>query len=301
MRAAVQTSAEVAQEPTTATPYDAQDSDAVLTKGSFAEAEYEQPGVDTCQPDAEVESNASTVSNIPSGEQSADGSSDSGGEECLEASEEQPGTGSRFSTEGSLIIFDWDDTLFPTSMLLKEGLGAGGCVSLSENVTAQVQSVATSAAALLRTARLQGQVIIVTNAAQGWVEWCCEHIVPELALALAGVRVVSARSAFAEPLGLLATPWEWKKLAFEHEIRAFCEERASCSERLQVVSIGDSMHEHEALWNAWKVVSGFCPKTVQLLVGPTSEKLVCQHELLLEGLADISEHAVELDYEVALD
>merc|ERR1711879_680404 len=99
-------------------------------------------------------------------------------------------------------------------------------------------------------------------------------------MGLEGLKILSARSKF-EP-SWPSAPLQWKRLAFQMEISAFFERLSRHSVvgvRENVISIGDSMHEREALIRAtdsrhcWK-------KSIKFLEQPSPEQLVKQHEHL---------------------
>jgi hypothetical protein len=200
--------------------------------------------------------------------------------------------------EECLWVLDWDDTLFPTfwlqqeDLLLQEG-------PENDDRMAQLKMVATSTAKLLEAAQRLGRVIIITNAQAGWIEFCCSRYMPDLLPLLKDIRTVSARSEFEQD-GVM-DPTDWKRRAFEREIRAFCEEciGAGCG-NLQVLSVGDSMYEQLALFHTAREVPLFRPKSVKLMEHPTPAQLVKEHELLVESLGDLLEQQGDFDIEIAV-
>merc|ERR1740120_272257 len=146
----------------------------------------------------------------------------------------------------NLIIFDWDDTLFPTTWLREQGLlekEAG----ITHEQDEQLQALADLVAVTLEAAKRRGGVAIVTNAEQGWVEMSCEEIMPSLQAHLAGVRIISASSRHEKHWGF--APRRWKCLAFEELVNEFYGtlDRSDVASRRNVISMGDSEHEMEAL------------------------------------------------------
>ena len=71
---------------------------------------------------------------------------------------------------------------------------------------------------VLQAAARVGDVVVVTNAQQGWVELACAALMPTLAPLLAGLRVVSARSLHEVPGKF--EPGKWKRLCFAAEVAA---------------------------------------------------------------------------------
>lgn len=109
----------------------------------------------------------------------------------------------------TVIVFDWDDTLFPTSYVTEEleadwsrplrkqkHLAAGGhrCGSLEE-IRRRLALCEKRASELLRKAHSLGHVVVVTLASSGWVKPLCENFYPQVGRLMAdlGVRVVYAQ------------------------------------------------------------------------------------------------------------
>ena len=105
------------------------------------------------------------------------------------------------------IVLDYDDTLLASSWLAQNGLRLDGTDPVPAEAARQLDSLAESAAALLRLAMGYGQVIIITNAETGWVELSAKKFMPSLLPLLMKVRILSARSTFES---MYAEPSQWK-------------------------------------------------------------------------------------------
>jgi len=196
----------------------------------------------------------------------------------------------------NLVIFDWDDTLFPTTWLRKQGLLEEDCVITPEQ-DAQLDALADLVAVTLETAKRRGGVAIVTNGEQGWVEMSCEAIMPSLQPHLAGVRIISARSRHEKP-GLFE-PTMWKCLAFEELAGEFYGSpgQPGAALRRNIASIGDSEYEMQAL--KWIAAGTEChAKCLKLVQQPCLEQLMEQHEQLAGLVDDVVDHHGSLDYEI---
>jgi len=199
----------------------------------------------------------------------------------------------------NLVVFDWDDTLFPTTWLRVHGLLDEDAVITPEQ-DERLQALADAVAATLEAAKRRGGVAIVTNAQEGWVQTSCEAIMPSLQVHLAGVRIVSARSRHEKP-GVFA-PTTWKCLAFEelvHEFYgAFAEPDVAL--RRNIVSLGDAEHEMEAL--KWVAAGTEChAKNLKFVEQPCLERLLEQHELVAGIVDDVVDHDGNLDFEIGVD
>ncbi|CAE7949724.1 URA1 [Symbiodinium sp. KB8] len=149
-----------------------------------------------------------------------------------------------FYTEDTVLIFDWDDTMLPSSWLSEQSLSLDEASHISSEQEAQLAVLAQTAAKTLRVAKRYGKVVLVTNAECGWIELSCQKFMPSLYPHLEDVTLFSARSTY-ENQGM-AAPFQWKYLAFETEICNYYE--SLTSDRLKnVISFGDSFHEREAV------------------------------------------------------
>lgn len=197
--------------------------------------------------------------------------------------------------EGTLLIFDWDDTILPTTWIQQNGLGLGPDSVLTEEQSVQLQALAELAMQTLLAAKRHGKVIFVTNAEHGWVELSCAKFLPSLLPALEGVRILSARSAY-EPLGVTEVS-EWKVLAFESEISNFFERciAVSGSAPVNVVSIGDASHERAALFHAMEHRQTCHTKSLKLNEKPALDQLLREHELISGCFSEVVSHDGHLD------
>jgi len=180
------------------------------------------------------------------------------------------------SAEETLIIFDWDDTLFPTTWLRQQGLAANRSHTPDEEQCLQLQELACSATEALSVAKAMGRVVVVTNAGDGWVEFCCDAFLPELAQALEGVEVISARSAYESDA--TRSPTDWKCLAFARQVNSYYgESESDCGRFLNLVSLGDSLHEQQALACATSRVMTCHAKSIKFAERPDAKSLVAEH------------------------
>mmetsp|Transcript_1949 Transcript_1949/g.4293 ORF Transcript_1949/g.4293 Transcript_1949/m.4293 type:complete len:271 (-) Transcript_1949:150-962(-) len=230
------------------------------------------------------------LESIPSTEFASDASDSERGE-----SECEWGSSSTFNADNTLLILDWDDTMLPTRWLENQGLSLDVNSKPTEEQLEQLQTMAEHARQTLKEAKAHGTVVLVTNAERGWVELSCQRFMPSLWPSLRGVRVLSARSTF-EQQGV-AEPSEWKYLAFQSEIGAFCGplSRARCT---NLISIGDSPHERSALIRATECVPGCCAKSLKLMEKPDISQLVQEHRLLIDCLSDVVSFDGALDVSI---
>ena len=168
-------------------------------------------------------------------------------------------------THNSLIIFDWDDTLLPTSFLTKGGVFNEDIV-LNENDKKKMEKLENSALNLLNNAITKGDVYIITNAGLGWVEYSANRFYPKVYEILSKIQIISARG-------------EWEK-AFPGDSRKWkiqtflsLEKRLNTKLVTNIICLGDSLFEIEAgrvLANCFR--EAFV-KTIKFKEGPKLDEL----------------------------
>jgi len=198
----------------------------------------------------------------------------------------------------TLIIFDWDDTLLPTAWLQRQDVlhGLGGTLLASQQK--MLRKLAKSAAATLSAAKRLGKVVIVTNAWEGWVEKSCARFLPALMPVLRGVAVFSARAAFDNGA---RSPADWKCHMFSRTLAAFFSRGGPSARQFNVVSVGDSVHEQNAIFHSTDNFPGCFAKSLKFMDHPKVEELIGQHDLVRGVLAAVVAHEGDLDIEVSLE
>lgn len=219
-------------------------------------------------------------------------SSDSDDCDMEDSSDEEAGKTSNFVPQETIIVFDWDDTILPSTWLARQGLRLDGGVPLTAETRRQLRRVSRSAASAIKSAKRCGRVVLVTNAERGWIELTCHKFMPALRPLLESVNVISARSAY-EGQGVVS-PVEWKSRAFEAEIRNFYDPLRS-DLRKNVISVGDSAHERRALLQVAKQMTNCCNKSLKFVEQPDLRQIQKEHELISHCIRHIVDHSGNLD------
>lgn len=217
---------------------------------------------------------------------SEDSDSDCSDDDCESSS---PGG---FPMEDTILIFDWDDTVLPSTWLQEQGLRLDDDSVVNEEQMAILSNMAEFAAQTLNTAKRHGKVVLVTNAERGWIELSCQKFMPSLYSCLEDVKILSARTTY-EHQGV-TSPFEWKYLAFEAEIHGFFE-MFTPEQRKNVISFGDSAHEREALIRVTERMPSCCTKSLKFVERPEVEQLMKEHELISGCFKHVVQHVGNLD------
>jgi len=204
-------------------------------------------------------------------------------------------TGEKFQKSETFFIFDWDDTVLPSTWVQRQGLRLDAASKVTPAQREVLAEVAAVAGRTLQAARQHGTVVLVTNAERGWIELSCQKFLPTLAPMLENVKLVSARTTY-EHLTCKA-PGAWKLHAFEAEITSFfgAEVLLDASMRKNIFSLGDSIHEREALLRVTASVPGCHSKSLKFVERPDIRQICKQHELINNAFGQIVHHEGHLD------
>jgi len=156
--------------------------------------------------------------------------------------------------DDTLIIFDWDDTLLCSS-----------AINLQQWSQPQLDGLCATVENTLGHAMELGEVMIVTNGVDWWVEDSCRRFLPGLLPLLGRLHVKSARHDY-EPL-YPGDPFAWKRETFKDILKP--RPRAT-----NLVVIGDSFSEIHAAHGALHcMVHGSLVKTVKFKEHPSADEL----------------------------
>lgn len=176
----------------------------------------------------------------------------------------------------TLIIFDWDDTLFPTSWVVENN------IDLSDSDTQTKFMIFFSRLDillynLLSTCLKYGDVFIVTNAAIKWVQ-ISSSVLPRIQKIInKHITVVSARDRYQKEYNDRIDIW--KKLTFQDLISYNFDKR----KHQHVISIGDAEHEFNALtdlYNTSSITKHRLLKTIRFIRMPSFDTLTDQLQVL---------------------
>lgn len=199
------------------------------------------------------------------------------------------------SSATPLFIFDWDDTILPSSWVQRQGLRLDASSHPTAEQRQVLAEVAVATGKTLRAARQQGTVVLVTNAERGWIELSCQKFLPTLSPMLENFKLVSARTSYECTQG--PSPLDWKLCAFDHEITRFfgadvISDPSICK---NVFSLGDGVHEREALLNSTCSAPNCHSKSLKFVERPDISQICKQHELIVNAFEQLVHHQGNLD------
>ena len=138
----------------------------------------------------------------------------------------------------NVIIFDWDDTLLPTSFLTPRGI-FDEKNELNQKDQAKITKLEESVRNLLSIAITKADVYIITNAGEGWVQFSAEKYYPSIMEILGKIEIISARGKYEKDFPEDLKRWK---------IEAFLNIKKKLNDNLitNIICLGDSVFEMEA-------------------------------------------------------
>lgn len=197
-----------------------------------------------------------------------------------------------------MIFWDWDDTLLCSSVLSKLGcrLSTEVCAQKHRELLEQLQLLESSVIEMLRVSLRLGEVHIITNAENRWVELSAKKWLPGVVPYLNQCVVFSARSAFES--NHPRDPFAWKANAFQNALQ---QTFGGSKEMTDVFSFGDSDVERRAIIHATGSMDHYLTKTVKFVLKPTVEQLRLQHNCVLLSFGKLLAHEGQVDVQITLD
>jgi hypothetical protein len=147
----------------------------------------------------------------------------------------------KIAPNNTIIIIDWDDTLYPTSWTVGNGIDLADPKSRTKYMKYYEDLDEHLSSTLLHIMTL-GEVLIITNAALEWIELSVS-VLPKTKKCLKTIEVISARQRYQNKTKMN----EWKKYTFLEEIN----KRSKYKKYNNIMSLGDAEFEHNALVNLY--------------------------------------------------
>jgi hypothetical protein len=174
----------------------------------------------------------------------------------------------------SIIIFDWDDTLLPTTFLTPGGVFTDD-IDIHPNDLERIKGLDKMAHKILSLAVNKSDTYIITNAAPGWVEYSARRFYPEVAKVLKNVTIVSARGEFERIHP--GDSRQWKIQAFLRMLNDL-----DINLITNLICLGDSIIEMEAAHILASKFTHAYIKTIKFRESPKPEELFKQLGLVVD-------------------
>jgi len=182
----------------------------------------------------------------------------------------------------TLIILDWDNTLFPTTWVIKNNINIKDPETSNKYIVYfhELDSVLSE---LLIKLQKYGKVVIVTNAMPTWIK-ISSAVLPKTAYVLQKIKVVSARKNHQATSPHMM---DWKKLAFIEEVK----NEMLNKKILNIISIGDAEYEYKALIDLYNSThlsdKQKLLKSIKFMDEPSHETLIDQLQVITRSVDEI--------------
>ena len=223
-------------------------------------------------------------------------------------------------TKKNLIIIDWDDTIFPTSWILKNKINIITKNYLNDNnimkILCKIDLVLCKLLELMITL---GKVIIITNATTSWIKQSCSILVKSNEIIKKNIEIVSANDNYSKKYPSKISLW--KKKEFYYQVLKYLNNNDNLFmsninkntfgnlskinnelyinknhiEKHSIISIGDSNYEYNALINLYDNINNIVNlKTVKFKQEISIDNFIEQIIILrenIEFICEINNHA----------
>ena len=211
-----------------------------------------------------------------------------------------------FTTEETIIISDWDDTLNISHVLSGKYAAFSIISEESPQIPKDLQDifdiVAKAAKEFLTEAVKYGRVLIVTNASEGWVELSCKRFMPSIYALFTSFTIISAREYYETQT---SSPHKWKQYVFRDIVLGHFS-RTSDKQK-NVISIGDGTAEQYAMrslrascYEATNI-NLITTKTIRLMGMVNAEIMARQLKYVIDSLDKIVHYKLSIDVDVCFD
>ncbi|CXI15894.1 HAD domain ookinete protein [Plasmodium berghei] len=179
-----------------------------------------------------------------------------------------------------LIVFDYDDTILPTSWItVKMKLGLFDVIP--KHIRQLFNKLSNVVINTLRLCLTQGKLVIVTNASLEWLINSAKNYIPLVWSFIVhnNIRIVSARDTL---VNTFVDSKDWKKVIFHQIINELLSPYLyNTSFICFIYSVGDGNDERNACFfiSQLNQYSSCIFKSLKFLPEPTCQKLIAEHEL----------------------
>jgi hypothetical protein len=192
----------------------------------------------------------------------------------------------------TIYFFDWDDTLL-TSTFLFENYRWNNPDPPSKEIAEGLKALDENVSSLLSSALTYGSVYIVTNAELSWVYLSSNKYLPKVTNLLSKVNIISARDRYR---ATEESHVQWKFKTFKDILDINLTNKI----KTNVISMGDSLVEREAIRNLTQDVSHITCKSIKFEEFPSLIKLNQQIKLIITCMSYIAESNQSLDLQLNL-
>ena len=178
----------------------------------------------------------------------------------------------------TLVILDWDNTLFPTTWFIQKINSYSGQSNYNDynnqnnidiNLDINLDDLDSTLYNLLINIQKVANIVIITNAMTQWII-SSSATLPKTKKILETIEIISAKEKYMHSHNNIT---DWKKMAFHHTtiIKPHI---------INVISVGDAFYEYNALISLYNKDNKMLLKSIKFLDEPHHETLLDQLNVL---------------------
>lgn len=168
-----------------------------------------------------------------------------------------------------LFLFDWDDTLFPSTFFNNHGYYSVN--KLPKKIQYKIKLLENIILDIFRNIIPFGELVIITNSDKKWVKLTCKLFMPLLNLFMEkNVLRISAKNVYDAKYP--GEPIMWKAKVMKHILKKFYGEHKN----RYVVSVGDSIIENTAIRTVSRLLDIDTITVIKFIEAPTINQLRSQ-------------------------
>lgn len=181
--------------------------------------------------------------------------------------------------KNTIIIIDWDDTLYPTSWTVENNIDLTNPKSRYKYIK-YFEKLDDNLNLMLNEMLTLGEIVIITNAMPEWVELSLS-VLPKTKKTMKKIEIISARAKYQNTVKMQ----DWKKYTFLEEMN----KRSKNKRYTNVLSLGDAEFEYNALINLYdaKVLPHKYLKAIKFIKTADYNIIVEQICMLESNIAEI--------------
>lgn len=192
----------------------------------------------------------------------------------------------------SLIIFDFDDTLFCTQYFDTFTLsyqdifsGKTSLEEINQCLVRELKELEATIIALFMNLQQNCDIIIISNANMKWINNCLTYFLEELKEYINenNIKIYSAKNMFSK---IVKNKMEWKIKCFKKVINDLYKNHLKNS-YLNVISVGDNNEEKKAVFNLEKTNCKIKAKFIKMISYPSAATIILQLKYLNNNLNNI--------------
>lgn len=139
----------------------------------------------------------------------------------------------RKQQNGKVVIVDYDDTILPSTFVDRWKIEK--YTDLPKHFQNMLEELSRCTERFLEEASKYGEVIIITNSDEGWVEFSAQRYCPALLPVLSKYPIVSARTRYEKFYP--CQPLCWKAAAFAHEVNEIYDSLKNADDSISCASM----------------------------------------------------------------